>query len=275
MSISTIEKATTFGALDLDAISDGSSYSALVARGLGRQANRLLAKRHQILSLVWPITASTVDDVSQYRAEWRITPLASMILPPLAMLKKPGITSGTLYLRALIPNGRKVFLRAGTLAIDAEQRQELECTGTGAWAWYSMTVALDPREAERLTLYARAADAGALLDTATYGSPASGTAAPGHITPTQLRIDSPHTLDTSLVDAGHYLDFIIDGSIMVQRPVLTMDDSASHAMLGFATLDLSFAVLLHSYVGSVSWELRQQPWLALGQVLVVTDERSL
>lgn len=282
MTLRTIQVATSFGCLDVDAIADGTQFGALQARTLARQANRLLKKRQQILNLMWPITTTTIDDYAQYANEFLATERAYQVLAPMPMLKKPGIVGATVYLRVRASSGATLNMRAATLAVDRVGQQEASITGTGSWQWVSIPVVLDHGWQERLTLSIRAEGAvGALMDTSTWGSPNSGAVNDTDF----LSVDyfeehsSPTpSWDPELVGEGHTIVFSIDGEVIAEQRLTSIIDYGSHHGLTFdplATDDWQQLVLVKHISGRITYEIRTLPWLALAQVLVVTDERSL
>jgi len=283
MSISTIESATAFGVLDADAIADGSSFSALVARSIGRQANRLLKKRHTLLSLVWRTGTETINDVAQYRAEFTLDNQETTILPPMTVRKKPGITKADVYIRALIPNTREVTFRFSTLAQTDPRLQEMTVTGTGAPAWYTREIDLDPGAIEYFHLMARTgADLGALMDTAAYGTPNTDTIAfLDVLTPTEYTRKGGGTgWDHTMVAAGHSFRIIVANDIVLaDQRIFGFSDLGGHHTLFFEAMDAgAYTAALSAKdqdLGLIEFEIRQLPWFALYQVLVVSKERTL
>lgn len=280
MSIFSIEAAESFGALDWDAMADGVQVDANACRTIGRQANRLLKKRHQILSLVWPITASTVDDVSQRHMEMVPDGAWGLVLPPQMMLKKPQITSATLYLRALVPNTRTVRVRVGTRASDAEGAQEFDLAGTGSFAYYSTSIALDPGEQEELRLYARTDDTAALMDTGTYGTPNSGTVGTTGV----VNIDhfvlpsGSHTIDQDAAIAGHVLRYLRGGfpvtTVLAEERITGVVTPGSDHVIQHEPMSPEQLAAVRLNAAVTTFEIRQLTSLTLAQVLVVTEDRS-
>lgn len=277
MSIFSIEAAESFGALDWDAMADGVQVDANACRTIGRQANRLLKKRHQILSLVWPVTVATIEDLSQRQQESIITPAWGLMLPPAAVLKKPGLTSATIYLRALVPSSRTVYVRVGTLAKDVETEQQITIAGTGSFAWYSGTITLDVGDREEIRLYGRSADQGALMNTATYGTPNSGLLSGVNLLETSMTLGSgSHSIDEDAVLDGHYIRFFHGFWPAADRRLTGVFTGAGDHVLYFDALDTSTVnnLRLAARTGGSSFEIRQLPNISLAQVLVVTDERA-
>jgi hypothetical protein len=275
------QSATSFGALDKAAIADGASLGAMQARTMARQANRLLKKRHQVLNLMWPITTTTIDDYSQYAAEFIAQVDATIMVPPVPCFKKPGITSGTVYIRSRSPNGVALSLRAGTLAVDHDTVQRTDVTGTGAWQWVSIPVTLDAGHQERLVIYLRAEGAdGALMDTGTWGSPNTGGIDEDDLL-TDIDLEersSPSTQwDPELAGEGHVIVFYARGERVAERKITSITDHSGHQGITFEALTFPELYQLQSQkhiTGAVTYEIRAYPWIALAQVLLVTDERS-
>ena len=276
MSIFGIDHATSFGALDWDALTDGVQVDANTLRAMGRQANRLLKKRHQILSLVWPLTATTLEDYSQRQMEVMPDGAWGLVLPPQTMLKKPRLVGGTIYLRALVPNTRTVRVRAGTRSVNVEGSQEVNLLGTGSFAWYSSTIALDPGDREELRLYARTEDEAALMDTGTYGTPNSGTVGTTGV----VNIDhfilpsGSHGIGHDAAVDGHVLRYLRAGHILAERRITGVVTPGSNHILQHEPLSSDELAAVRLNAEHTAFEIRAMTSLILAQVLVVTDERS-
>lgn len=281
MSIATLEQASAFGALDADAIADGTSYSALVARNMGRQANRLLAKRHTLLSLIWPMTSEEAGDYSQYRAEWLASTADELILPPMTIRKKPGIVAADVYLRVYAASGVDVEFRLQTRAQQQRLQQVLTVVGTGAWAWATRELVLDSGELEELHVYARTGnDNGALMDTGTYGSPATGTIDSGDwLTSTSYtHHGSGITWDEQLVSAGHVFRILDNGLVLGDQAITNVVNLSGNHTIYFQGLSVDQWQRISGAAAagrSLDYEIRELPWFALAQILVVSKERTL
>lgn len=280
MTFRVFQVAESFGALDKAGIADGASLGAMQARVMARQANRLLKKRHQILNLMWPTPTTTINDLAQYANESVALPQSSMMIAPCLVLKKPGIVGATVYFRVRAGNGMKYALRVGTVAVDRPLAQEVAVTGTGSWQWASVSIALDPGDQERITVYLRADGAsGALMDTGTYGSPNTGTIAIDDIlTPSSLEEHAGGvTWDDQLVIDGHFIRFLQYGQPVADRQITLLRDHGGHHTLVFDALTRAQyeSLTQRGRFAETSYEIREMPWVAMAQVLVVTDERTL
>jgi hypothetical protein len=280
MTFRAFQVAESFGALDKAAIEDGASLGAMQARTMARQANRLLKKRHQVLNLMWPVTTTTINDLAQYANESVALPQSSMMIAPCPALKKPGIVGATAYFRVRAGNGMKYALRVGTVAVDRPQSQEVAVTGTGSWQWASVSIALDPGDQERITVYLRADGAsGALMNTATYGSPNTGTLTVDDVLGQTAMEEHAGgvTWDTDLVIDGHFIRFLQYGQPVADRQITLLRDHGGHHTLVFdpLTADQFRSLSQRGRFTEVTYEIREMPWIAMAQVLVVTDERTL
>lgn len=276
MSIFGVDHATSFGALDWDALVDGSQVDANTLRAMGRQANRLLKKRQQIFSLVWPLTATTIEDYSQRQMEFMPDGAWGLVLPPQIALKKPRLVGGTIYLRALVPNTRTVRVRAGTLAVNVEGSQEVDLLGTGSFAWYSAAIALDPGDREELRLYARTENEAALMNTGTYGTPNSGTVGTsGVVNIDHLILPSgSHSIDHDVAVDGHVLRYLRAGHILAERRITGVVTPGSDHIIQHEPLSSDELAAVRLNAEHTAFEIRAMTSLILAQVLVVTDERA-
>lgn len=282
MSIFAIEAAESFGALDWDAMADGVQVDANACRAIGRQANRLLRKRHQILSLVWPITTTTIEDFAQYPAEFIATPADGLILPPLAALKKPGLTSGTAYVRWRATSSARLSLRVGTRAVDVSGQQSLDVTGSGAWAWSEIPLTLQDTELEEISLYVRATrSVGALMDTATFGSPNQDDLDADYlVTATYLEkvAGSNPSWTDQVARHGHAIQFLDGSEVLAVSTIRGVVAHSGNYALHFDPLPSQVSQrILQGRAASgtrIQYEIREIPWIAMAQLLVVTGERS-
>lgn len=281
MTFRDIDAATEFGCLDVDAIADGTAFGALQGRVMGRQANRLLQKRHQILNLMWPAFTTTINDNAQYVMEVEIAPSEALMLPGVPMLKKPGITSGTAYLRLRAPSSIAYTARVGTLAVDRYGQQEGSATGTGSWQWVEIPITLRPGFEERCTVYLHPDGAvGALMDTTTYGSPNTGGVVGGRDILYQSVLEyhgTGVTWDDDIPLDGHVIRWLKNDVVVADKRITNTIDHGNHHTITFDPLtDSQYGTLMSSVrlTSGVEWEIRSMPWIAVAQVLVVTDERS-
>jgi hypothetical protein len=293
MSIYSLEAATAFGALDYDAMVDGRAVDANVARTMVRQSNRLIRKRQQLLNLVWPMR---LDD-SQYRVEMVGAIYDEALLAPLTIRKKPGLTVADIYLRVLAPSGRQVRFSFGTRGQPDYTQQSVLHTGTGSWANVTRTLTLDAGPVETLQVYYRAEGEGSLMDTATYGGPATGDLVDYALTETSLyNVDSPQPTwnEAAIARAGHYIRVLVRGQPVASSRILhgnsaTNNDHALHydrlatgyerfpvsRIFGLLPDQLSINVGLDPDPTQNTWEIRELAWFGLAQVLVVAQERAL
>jgi hypothetical protein len=292
MSIYSLEAATSFGALDYDAMSDGVPLDANRARTMVRQSNRLIRKRHQLLNLVWP---SRQDD-SQYRVEMLGNTDYEMLLAPLSIRKKPGLTKADIYMRVLVPSGRSLDLAFITLGQSNERQQQVSHAGTGAWANVTRELTLHPGPVEALTILARMEGQGSLMDEGVYGGPNSEDMTDYAVTFDHLsNVNSPQPTwnEIAIAQAGHYIDFKVRNRLLARRRILGAGNTVAgnnhslrfepwarylvrdeHGRISVAPFD----AVLHGFDPDPSqntWEIRVLTWWGLAQVLVVAQERAL
>ena len=293
MSIYTLEAATAFGALDYDAMSDGVSFNANVARTMVRQSNRLIRKRHQLLNMVWPMRVQG-DGESSF--EMMTATEYELLLAPFSIRKKPGLTKADIYMRVYVPSGRTLDLAFATLGQPNYTQQQVSHPGTSGWANVTRELTLHPGPIESLSIFARMAGQGALMNEATYGGPNSGDLTDYAVTYDHLsNVNSPQpTWDEVLIARdGHYIDFSVRGSLLTSRRILGSGNSVAgndHSLRfdawsrqiqrdEFGRLSIApFAPVLHGFdpdPAQNTWEIRVLTWWGLAQVLVVAQERAL
>jgi hypothetical protein len=292
MSIYSLEAATSFGALDYDAMSDGVPLDANRARTMVRQANRLIRKRHQLLNLVWP---SRQDD-GQYRVEMLGNTDYDMLLAPLSIRKKPGLTKADIYMRVLVPSGRSLDLAFITLGQSNYRQQQVSHAGTGAWANVTRELTLDPGPVEALTILARMEGQGSLMDEGVYVGPNSEDMTDYAVNFDHLSsVNSPQPTwnEIAIAQAGHYIEFKVRNQLLSRRRILGAGNTVAgnnHSLRfepfarylvrdenGYLN-EAPFHAVMHGFdpdPAQNTWEIRVLTWWGLAQVLVVAQERAL
>lgn len=285
MTILLPAAATAFGVLDPDEIVDGRAFNAHDLRVITQQANRLIRKRNQVLNLVWPVNATTLDDVSQYQMEG-IAPGQGwgLFFPPVRAFKKPGLTTADCYLRANIPSGVEIVFRVGSRAVNHPDQNLISAMGTGAFEYYTGQITLHDSDVDQLWLYARGASRGDLIDTGTYGTPDSGaldlTSSTGdRLYDDALEIDGAAwaTGAVSLAQAGAYIVFYDANSrILAETGAISMVHPARVEWAPALNSAVAEEIRRQALVGSgVTFEIRYLPTFALAQWLIVAQDREL
>lgn len=232
------EIAQTLGALDSTAIADGTAAHAHVLRETARNANRLRGKRHPLLVAAWDIdTTGSETDGGLY---WIAPPVWVMAMPgPIPIPKKPDLVRADVRIRATVTSGATVYFQIETSEhVFAPHAQSgdanvVTCVGTGSLATYAIDVAdglrTSARHLDTLRIWVRGDPTATALDTATYGSPASGTlnGASDYVFPRELS-DNSATWNSSSsgsahMDQGGYGVYFKDGAgnTVVSHRVIT------------------------------------------------------
>lgn len=177
-SLSQLEVASPFGALDSDACTSSEFVSAHVLRTMQMNARRLAYRGEYLIDQVW--TASGSNDAEEAGARLIDVPLTwTRILGPCTVERKRHLLTGTLQVRARITSGTTVWLQVETgqhALSSVATTNVLEMAGTGSWAWYTLTsVRLGRTDADDISFWVRA-PADQAWTTGTFGSPDTGTA---------------------------------------------------------------------------------------------------
>lgn len=285
----TPEIASAFGALDGAAFTDGRALDALTLRTMAMQANRLISVGHQAFNLVWPEQQVTFEGVSQYFFDAVASPSEwEMLHPPITFPKLPGLDSGKIYIRANIPSGDDVIVGVET---GRSNRDDLTATltGTGSFANYSISsVPFDLGAIDQLTLWFRGGFKGDLMNTTTYGTLNTGSAA---LSASPLRgwgrdylVDASNNWNTgagNLAEAGHYIQIVDDygGSdprVMWRRKIVALPLSDRLEWGPALTRDvfLAFRAAIANTAVTTQWEIRKLPTIAVSQIMCVLDSRT-
>ena len=177
-SLSQLEVASPFGALDSDACTASEFVSAHVLRTMQNNARRLAYRGEYLIDQVW--TANGSSDAEEDGGRMFDVPRDWMrFLGPCTAQRKRHLLTGTLQVRARITSGAPVRLQVETTQhtrSDVSSANVMSMTGTGSWAWYTMTdVRLGRADADEISLWVRA-NADQAWSTGTFGSPSTGTA---------------------------------------------------------------------------------------------------
>lgn len=181
-SRSTIERATTFGALDSTAFVDGAPVSAHLLRELARSLNLRLYAPEPVASMVWNARTGVEADADGYTGlDGKLLgfgmPYWTHVAPSLEVPKKAGLAHYSLAVTAYIPLDQVVRWGLQTRRQPRIQDQGalvLEATGTGDWANYLLeNIPANPGGSDSLDFLARG-DAYVLMADA-YGTGKTGT----------------------------------------------------------------------------------------------------
>lgn len=180
----TKEIATAFGCLDSAAIADGAFAHAHVLRVLAMQSNRLYAEGAPVLQLVfdsWSGANETTDgtcEVVGWGPWWRKIYNGGPMYAP----KKPHLATLEVKVIANIPLDEKAWFQFTTtrqpyrFSVPSTANNVVECTGTGAWATYSLATipASEGQDYELIDIYMRSSVPLTVADDSTYGVNTSG-----------------------------------------------------------------------------------------------------
>lgn len=177
-SLSQLEVAAPFGALDSDACTASEFISAHVLRTMQNNARRLAYRGEYLIDQVW--TANGSSDAEEDGGRMLDVPREWMrILGPCTVQRKRHLLTGTLQVRARITNGTTVYMQVETrqhALSSVSSTNVLTMVGTGTWAWYTLTgVRLGRSDADDISFWVRAL-ADQSWTTGTFGSPSTGTA---------------------------------------------------------------------------------------------------
>jgi hypothetical protein len=177
-SLSQLEVAAPFGALDSDACTASEFVSAHVLRTMQMNARRLAYRGEYLIDQVW--TANGNNDAEEDGGRMLDVPRDWMrFIGPCTVQRKRHLLTGTLQVRARISSGTTVQLQVETgqhAVSSASAVNVMDMTGTGSWAWYTMTdVRLGRQDADEISLWVRA-NADQPWSTGAFGTPDTGTA---------------------------------------------------------------------------------------------------
>ena len=182
MSILDLEIATQFGALDTDALTDGGALHAHALRQLAMSSHRLAERGGPMVQLMWDSSTDVAESETIGGALLGYAVGQSWIplyVGPVAYPKKPNARTATAKILLEYANGSDVFVCVQTsqadLTSDLSAPNVIKCRGTGSLETYTLEdIPMGTGAAEPLAFWIRPADAGDLMDTATYGSPNTG-----------------------------------------------------------------------------------------------------
>jgi len=183
VSILDLEIATQFGALDTDALTDGGALHAHALRQLAMSSHRLAERGGPMVQLMWDSSTDVAESETIGGALLGYAVGQSWIplyVGPVAYPKKPNARTATAKIMLEYANGSDVFVCVQTsqadLTSDLSALNVIKCRGTGSLETYTLEdIPMGTGSAEPLAFWIRPADAGDLMDTATYGSPNTGT----------------------------------------------------------------------------------------------------
>jgi len=237
VSINDPEISTLFGALDLTAVTeDGGAVNAYALRALAKNSNRLISKGHQLFTLSWPLIANDTEIDADIGAtfEGMGLPVWSLIHPPIAIPKKPGLTRASFKLYATIPATARIMFQVITRATGAHRidyatvsdANTVEAIGNSTDTWQTFTftdVPIDAGSEEVIELYAKTNGGGALAASA-FGSN-TGTHGSGGVIIGRDSIEHPSsgwsTTAPTLATTGHQV-YLYDGSGVLVAPPRTI-----------------------------------------------------
>lgn len=181
------EIATTVAALDDSSFADGSSPSAHFLRAIARSANRLLNKKNLILPLIFSTKepgSEVIYGSNRNFGRWSWTSVLNKEAP--VVFKTPGVDKLDVYLRFEgsqlgSANADKFTVQVVTRGAPFSANPSLsaanvtEVTGSGSFARVSITgVPCHPGPLEQIGIFVRGHPTDDVVDTGSYGAPASG-----------------------------------------------------------------------------------------------------
>lgn len=274
------EVSSAYGALDDEGFTDGAPVTSHALRELCRNGNRQRLQGDLMLQALHradePTDAGSAGLVLMYAdANWQHVLKAGSVAPR----KKQGLTTARFRLRAEVAIDANLELFVVSQARpDPTNRpagEYLPIRGTGALADYTKDdVVVWSGPDERISVVMRALLTGAepLLDTATYGSPATGSAV--SVTPTSLSVTSASWNTTApLIEAGgHYVAFFNNSTDLVhlvepRRIVATAGASQLHFWPPIPQDQTN--LLRGSY-----FEIRELPAVRVASAALYTDDGS-
>jgi hypothetical protein len=275
-SIYTPEIASAFGALDSAAVSDGGALTAHVIRAVSRSVNRLLAKPETVLSAVYPTRGGTLEALAPTgrgypfwaRVEsWPIYSRSDRRSLDVRLMIQA--TSGDV-LQIQLCTSRSPFV-AAPLAGDYKT-----LTATGGYdvvEWDGLATAGGDDE---LTLYIRGALSSTLGNTATYGSPNTGTVQEVTSNPGGIRTSALTAWNnTSLLAtwAWTHVLVILSGSVLLTDPRLIVGvvGNAPEGQLElYPTIPINEADALRR----TTYEIRTCPLWRIAAIHAITSLRA-
>lgn len=217
MSIKAPEISSAFGTIDDNALADGSPLSSHVVREIGRQGNRLQARVGDV-AFRW-LGASDTTNAAYGDAKLYVSPTWHHMFPfaSIPIRKKAGQTKLRCRIRAGITEGHVVRLYVRTSVTTAPGNQGagsiLFMTGAAAGAVTAYTISdipcgRGPNEVVAFYLYRRPAPAtDTLMNTATYGTPNTGTCSTNFGRDRQIASTGAAPTWTGVHNGGHYVHF--------------------------------------------------------------------
>lgn len=289
MTLRTPEAAGAFGALDGDALAiDGNALSSLELRALSTTTNHLIRRGHQCLNLIWPVTQTTIEGRAMYANEFTASVGSwELVHPPVTVPKKPGLTTGTVYVVALIPSGADVEFTVQTGASQRLQDQAVTCAGTGAFERYTLPVEFVSGSTDSVAVYARAGARGAPMDESTYGAPNSWTmdwANGDRLTSRHGLIKaSPtaanwNTATPTIAEDGHEVRFFDGGSgALLHAGRITHVDSSQSLIFDAMSAATRDEIWQKAQLSTTppTVEITEIPTVAVAQILGVLNDRPL
>lgn len=175
-SIRTAEAFSTYGGLDSTSVNQAAPYSSHVLRTLAKGVNRLTTRAHPLFNMVW-----LEREATEYRAstfDGYVPNAWEALLPPITIMKKPGLSTCALRVRAKIATGNTMKIRVITSATGDESVREsdsgniMTVTANGSYAYNDLTgIPISDGEFDTVSLLISGENPSSLAATATYGSP--------------------------------------------------------------------------------------------------------
>lgn len=176
------EIATSYGALDTDAILDGDAGHAHALRELARSTNRLLACSSPVLNVVFDASEDLGEQCPGAANGFIGVDIWTPLIPgPILVPKKTNHVVIDFRLIAKFPVGKAVTIQVATVVapfVDAADRDRpgvLYATGTGDFETYELVgIPCTRREVEQIGVWIRGDQAGDAPSFVDYGGPNMG-----------------------------------------------------------------------------------------------------
>lgn len=293
MGILTPEIPTSYTAVDSDAFGDGFAGNAHPLRLMTLMHNRLMAKGHPLCSLVWAAELGADESVANGKLQqfahigrWR------EIVPPVYCPKKPGLAVADVRgkIRIVGTIADELLLQFSTFRrpfnehATAGDSNVVRIVGDGTSTYQD--VSLDGlalrRElaSERLRIHVRGIRTGRLGDTATNGSPNTGSDIPYdsvHLTSTPPNWNTTDGTRNNYASNGHYVEFVESGAdVVAPRTVVYV---STYAGIRSLTLFPPFSAqeiarLRHiSGTAGVTFNIMELPEYEIGGIAVYARDR--
>lgn len=283
--IDTPEIASAYGTLDDTAFEDGMCFHAHMARTITMNASRLASKGQHLFTLVYPI--QTANGETTYNGARTIVPTTAWtrLTAPIAIPKRPGLSSATVYVMAQIWTGHQVWMQVTSQAhpflntATPQSTNVIEMVGTGSLTAYNKSGILVSAgqydEIEILVKGVPTTDSPSLADSPDDRSGLS--TQPQYEWRGLLAVASETTWTTSGYSrAGTEIEFYDANAEIITRRVIVGVDG--QGLYGYDYLEW-YPPLSHAELDRVreadDWALFQLPTIQMSCFSMAADPRSL